>query len=68
LGEGLDAAMRAVKTRIDMEVMAVNVLAEQKTKETMDTIANRLVDMDKIIAVARGRRKRTSSGGKCIKC
>jgi hypothetical protein len=68
LGEELDAGMRAVEYRRAMEVMAVHDLAEQKAKETKDCMANRPVDMDKIIAVAHGRRQKSSSGGMCIKC
>jgi len=51
-----------------MEVRAVHELAEQTEKARRDYMENRPVDMDKIIAEARGRGKKTSSGGRCIKC
>jgi hypothetical protein len=50
-----------------MEDMAVHVLAERAEKERKDYMDNRQVDMDKIRAEGYGRRKKTSSGGKCIK-
>jgi hypothetical protein len=60
--------MRAVENRLAMEVRAVHELAEQTEKARRDYMENRPVDMDKIIAEARGRGKKTSSGGRCIKC
>jgi hypothetical protein len=60
--------MRAVENRIAMGVRAVHELAEQTEKARRDYMENRQVDMDKVIAEGYGRRKKTSSGGRCIKC
>jgi hypothetical protein len=51
-----------------MEDNAVHALAERVEKERKDYMDNRNVDMEKIIAVAYGRRQKSSSGGKYIKC
>jgi hypothetical protein len=68
LTDGLYGSVRDFREKRTMENMAVHVLAERAEKERKDYMDNRKVDMDKIIAVAYGRRKQSISGGKYIKC